>query len=174
MGRHDILLSDPAPAELGPVSTFVLLLASGRKVFPRLHYALPTFATFCRAEPVCGADLLQLEVELEELLSGLSALGPDHLLRLRATTDPEAPDLYQRAHYRGRTFDRRCVEPVPVAERAAFLEAAGAPQAASLGALYGPLIESIRAAARRARETGRCLRQAPRPYHRPPPPYGAA
>jgi hypothetical protein len=169
MGADAIVaLARPETSSLATTEHFCLFLSSIRRRIPRLHYALPVFAAFCRAEPISGGDLETLSVELDALHQALERSADDGWLRLNALGREAAPSLYRRSHYRGRTFDRTCVELVESDEELAFLAKRGLGPAAKHTEVYGALIERIRVALRMAQDKETCLQQVLRPHHTPP------
>jgi hypothetical protein len=121
-----------------------------------VHYTFPQFATFCRGEALKDKALLELQKELEEILQGLAELDHADLFMLREGENGEALEIYQQAHYRGRTFDRNRIS-------ANTNEPARTPWE-----VYSPLLNKILDAARKAESTHAELTQERRAYHTPP------
>lgn len=152
-----IHLASPADRALASVAEFALLLAALRADHPRVHYTAPCFAAFCRGEPLEREAVITLLDELVALRATLAVLEPARVPALEASVDPADPEVYRRAHYRGRTFDRtRTIRGVDgaVDRRARSID----------------LLDAIASAGRAALATGAPLQQRPAPFHRPPEP----
>lgn len=165
----NVIVEKPSEGVLCDILTFALMLSSLRRLYPRLHYRFPAFATFCRGEEVIGSALQDLAQEIDEVLQALSKASLEHLVRLRTDVGTEKIDVYQWAHFRGRTFDRERTEPVPKEDRQSFLSDMNLnPQAKTLGDVYDVLLKGIVALAFEANKGDGVLKQSLKARHVPP------
>jgi len=118
-----------------------------------VHYTFPNFATFCRGEALAGESLALIQNELDEILKGIAGLTRADIFRLASEEDPNDPEIYRQAHYRGRTFDRQRVQEDATAKMKPL-------------EIYGDLLRTIRSEAQIALTSQGELRQEPRSYHR--------
>ena len=163
-----VYLALPKPLFLATVEQYALLLSTLRRMIPRVHYAMPVFAAFCRGEEILGQDLVILGSELDALQKALKAATNEDWVRLVAQEDAKDPQLYRRSHFRGRTFDRRCVEPVPVAEQQDFTVALALGRGPSLFEVFEPLMNKIQTARADANNEASVLQQRASSFHRVP------
>ena len=148
-----VALSEPSEKYLCEALFFALMLSSLRRRFPRVHYAFPNFATFCRGEALAGEALSLIQSELGEILNGIAELTHADIFRLAEGENPNDPEIYRQAHYRGRTFDRHRIQEDAEAKMKPLER-------------YGDLLQTIRSEAQIAAASQGELRQEPRSYHR--------
>jgi hypothetical protein len=164
-----VVVEKPNKLALCDTLTFALMLASLRKLYPRVHYTFPAFAMFCRGEEVIGSALEDLAREIQEILRGLSEASLENLVRLRSDAEFTNDDAYQWAHFRGRTFDREHTEIVPSEESDKFLSHMNLnTQASTMDDVYGGLLRKIASLAYEATQQDGVLKQQGEAHHLPP------
>ncbi len=165
----EIWLQEPDRVFVATGLCFALMLSALRRVVPRVHYACPYFAQFCRGEVVEGDDLLALERELQGFQTGLATLSIHELVTLKDDLALEAWTIPQLSHFRGRTFDRTQVQPATDAQIAVELERFGlAIGDAHLSDVYGEILHILTDRCQIARTKQLRLQQEPRDFHRTP------
>jgi hypothetical protein len=164
-----VVIESPEESPLCTLLHFALMLSSLRKIYPRVHYTFPAFASFCRGEEVLGSALKDMALEIDTMLQELKKQPLEHLVRIRS--DREAPklDVYQWAHFRGRTFDREHTENVPCADYQSFLSEMNLDtDAQTMLDVYGPLLGKVVNIAHAAYKGHGILKQKLEKRHKPP------
>ena len=100
-----------------------------------------------------GESLAQIQIELDKILNAIADLTHTDVFRLAPEEDPNDPEIYRQAHYRGRTFDRQRIQEDTTAKMPPL-------------ELYGDLLRTIWSEAQIALASRGKLSQEPRSYHR--------
>ncbi|MBR58641.1 MAG: hypothetical protein CMH54_11565 [Myxococcales bacterium] len=165
----EVWLQEPDRIFVATGLRFALFLSALRLVVPRIHYARPNFAKFCRGEAVEGDELVGLEEEIQGFQTGLVGLTLHQLVTLKDDLNLEPWSIPQLSHFRGRTFDRTQVEPASQAQLKAESERLGmAIDDVHLSDVYSDIIQTLMDHCAIARSRGGRVQQEPRDFHRTP------